>query len=135
MTSRYETQPDGTVRVFYDPPESNPNYGECGEAIECDGESVVIKTLGPSDLSRFVDDLSVHIDELHRRAQGALPAGTVYEIRGMMPQSYGRRYGVAWYHVDAMKDWPVTGSIVYPGKRNELGGYMMLGTFRTPEPA
>lgn len=133
MTCRYEVQPDGAIRVFYDPPEENPNFGECGQAIECDGDSVTVERLEPSTLPRFVSELPVHIEELHRRAREALPVGAVYEIRGMIPQKYGRRYGIAWYHIDAMKDWEVTGVIPYPGKLNSLGGYMILGTFQVPE--
>jgi hypothetical protein len=132
MAARYSLLQDGSFRVTYDSPEENPNFGECGNSIDNEGGHVTLKELGPASVEKFERDMPQHIEMLHQMAREKLPPGTVYDIRGKIPSDYGRSRGVAWYHVDAMKDWPVTGPIPYPGTLNGLGGYMQLGTFRTP---
>lgn len=109
-----------TIRVTYDPPESDPRYGEAGDVIERDCPK-----------AQWLADLPEHIEALHQRARASLPAETVYELRGKVTANHGLGHGIAWYHIDAMKDREVTGAIPWPGKFNELGGYYLLGTFRT----
>jgi len=132
MSLKYFVLEDGSVQVSYDSPEDNPNFGECGNAIENVNERVTLLELGRASIDKFERDMPRHIEMLHEMARKKLPPGTVYDLRAKIPSDYGRNRGVAWYHVAAMKDWPVTGAIPYPGTRNELGGYMQLGTFRTP---
>ncbi len=132
MPMNYSVDEDGSVRVSYDPPEDNPNFGECGGAIENSSECLSLRELGRASVSEFERDMPQHLEMLHEMARKKLPPGTVYELRGKIPSDYGRSRGVAWYHIDAMGDWPVTGAIPYPGTKNQLGGYMQLGTFRTP---
>lgn len=55
-------------------------------------------------------------------------------MRGKIPTDYGRNKGLAWYSAGWMQS-PMfkepLGAISYPGRLNELGGYMILGVFKT----
>jgi hypothetical protein len=116
MSVDYKVLEDGRISITYDPPEENPNYGEVGASIP------VEKDPTPEDIDRVVS-------QLHLDAKKALPPGTVYDLRTTFDGS-----GIAWYHVDAMRDWPVLllhHYIRWPGEKHELGGYYTLGTYRT----
>ncbi len=107
---------DGRVQITYDTPEENPRFGEAGESV-------------PLARNPSPESVTGAVRTLHAAAAKALPPGTVYELRSMIPGlDIG---GIAWYHIDRMKDWPVTGAIPWPGEINPLGGYVKLGTFRT----
>jgi hypothetical protein len=114
MAEHVKVREDGSVEITYDSPEEHPCYGEAGKSIS-------IRGWGPEEIQKI-------ISRLHLDAEDNLPPGTVYDLRMKIDGS-----GVAWYHVDAMKHWPITGVIPYPGKANKLGGYIMLGTFQTPQ--
>jgi hypothetical protein len=115
VTQNMKVLEDGRISITYDPPEENPNYGEVWASIP------VEKDPSPENIDRVVS-------QLHLDAKKALPPGTVYDLRTTFDGS-----GIAWYHVDAMRDWPVTGEIPYPWKKNELGGYFILGIFKTSD--
>jgi len=107
---------------------------EQGRAIEINGRLVTVVDFFPREqtTAAWLRDMPKHLEQLHIWAREALPPGTVYEIRGRIPGDYGRTQGVAWYHEPEMADWEVTGPIPWPGEKTPLGGYMRLGTFRTP---
>jgi hypothetical protein len=118
MATHYRTFADGSIGVTYDTPEENPRFGEDGISIRL-----------PAAINQ--QRIEWLLQCLHGDAARALPPGTTYDIRATVAES--KDPGIAWYHVHAMKDWPVTGMVAYPGIRNPLGGYMQLGTFRTPD--
>jgi hypothetical protein len=74
---------------------------------------------------------------LHEGANKTLPPGTVYDLRHTVVTSNGPAHHViSWHHAPEMNDWPVDETApCWPGTVNALGGYLMLGTFRTPVPA
>lgn len=118
------------LKVRFEPPESAPNYGEKGEAIElADGKRVisVFEDMGPNEFDLRCNDVLL---SLHEMAKKKLPPGTVYEIRGKVRSDYGRSRGLAWYtNLHMQEDRPI-GGIPYPGKLNELAGYTFLGRFK-----
>lgn len=132
MATHY-SEPDskGNFKVWYDTPEENPTYLEDGACIEIENGHKVIATLeriGPRQFDAEAGDI---IEKLHAMAAAKLKPGTIYEIRGKLHNDYGRARGLAWYTCHEMQTWP-TRTFVYPGKLNELGGYMVLGTFMVP---
>lgn len=114
MTEHARIRNDGSVEITYDPPESSPYRGELGLSVPINPNA------DPSDVLRAMT-------VLHEDARKCLTTGTVYDLRARADLK-----GMAWYHVPAMKDWSVTDAIPWPGKPNPLGGYIQLGTFRTP---
>lgn len=75
------------------------------------------------------EDVQDVLKRLHESAARTLPEGTVYDIRVNLT-----RDGIAWYHVEAMRDWPVADQLEsFPGKINPLGGYFSMGVCRTPD--
>lgn len=52
--------------------------------------------MAPEHKANFPPQVILEI--LHRDAKSILPKGCVYEIRSMLPEMFGRRKGVAWYH-------------------------------------
>jgi hypothetical protein len=115
MAAHYEMLEDGVFKVSYDTDEENPRFGEVGLSVP------VSMYLSEKGLQRV-------LEILHTDAANVLPAGTVYDLR-----VNSQKTAAAWYHVDAMKNWPLTEAVAWPGKINPLGGYFMLGTFRTPK--
>lgn len=116
------TGPDdeGVFHVRYEPPESSPIWGECGEDLEL-------------PVNAMDDQIEFAFESLHAWAREKLPSGIIYEIRGMVPTSnMAANRKLAWYHIDRMAERQVTGRIPWPGKVCELGGYILHGVFRTP---
>lgn len=112
------------LKVIYDPPEDNPNFGEAGASIEHDG-NLVARNL-------WLKRVDMYLDGLQKMAIKELPPGTIYEIRSMIPVNYGYRIGVAWYSNRAMQQKPELPLMPYPGELDELGGFKFMGRMRTP---
>jgi hypothetical protein len=132
MAVHNDIDEDGNFTVTYDTPEDNPAYLEDGECIEInDGRlvSAVLEPIGPREFDAQADQI---ILRLHAMAAAKLEAGTIYEIRGKIPSNYGRGRGLAWYTNHWLQETPPAGAVPYPGRCNELGGYMYLGTFKAP---
>lgn len=118
MGAHYRALRSGRIKVTYDTPEEDPRFGEAGASIR------LFPPISEEQIERVLQCL-------HQDAARVLPPGTTYDMRAKLPGS--KDPGIAWYHVHTMKDWPVTGMVPYPGITNPLGGYMQLGTFRTPD--
>jgi hypothetical protein len=133
MATRYsEPDKDGNITVLYDTPEEDPSYREDGQCIEIDLDRQVIATLCRTNCVEFDAQADQIIEKLHAMAAEKLAPGTIYEIRGKIPTDFGRGRGLAWYTSHWMQETEPTAAIPYPGKSNELGGYMYLGTFKAP---
>jgi len=132
MAAHYKEGKNGNFIVTYDTPEENPSYLEDGQCIEIENGHKVIATLeriGPREFDAQAGEI---IEKLHAMAAAKLAPGTIYEIRGKIQTDYGRGRGLAWYTNHWLQEREPTGAIEYPGKVNELGGYMFLGTFMVP---
>lgn len=136
MSEHLREIPDGeggaVLEMYYDSPEEAPNYGEKGQAITIRDNDLVVEKLMPMATEDFDRGAQFIIDRLHTLAKAELGSGVVYEIRGKIPNNYGRGRGLAWYTLASMQELEVTGPRAYPGLVNELGGYAFLGRFKTP---
>jgi hypothetical protein len=137
VSEHIEEVPDGkggaVLKIWWDSPEENPSYGEKGQAITIRDNDLVVEKLMPMGTEDFDRSAAHIIDRLHQLARAELGPGVIYEIRGKIPNNYGRGRGLAWYTcawVQKEKD-ALMGPISYPGELNELGGYMFLGRFCT----
>jgi len=127
--------PETNLKVWYDDPEhEDPNWGERGNAFPVAYDSPGVEN---------VIGWAIH------EAEQKLPPGSVYEIRGKLKPSagksdYSRRkwtkaqrtedWGVAWYFLPAMRDWPLMTRVPYTeGIESELGGYLIIARLRTPD--
>lgn len=133
MATHYsDADEKGNFKVWYDTPDENPNYREDGEMIELAGSDITVGTLAKCSPREFDGDAHNIIQRLHTMACEKLGAGTVYEIRAKIPTNYGRGRGLAWYTTHWLQTAPLEEALPYPGKINELGGYMYLGRFKVP---
>ena len=134
MAAHYHIPGDGgVITVTYDTPEEHPSYREDGQSIETGDTGVVLKQLTNLTPDLFWNfGVSEIIGKLHELAREKLGPGVVYEIRGKIPTNYGRSRGLAWYTSHWMQsDAEPPFEMPYPGKLNELGGYMIIGRFKT----
>jgi|ERR1700679_1214481 len=153
MAQHFEEMPpeyiDGVkttrLRVWYDAPEEDFNYGECGMSVDCRFD------VSPEALKRVIQSA------LLPDAYKTLPPNTVFEIRGKSKpidnrvSYFGRKpagrladeiaqWGVAWYHLPKMHvglDTEKHPLFEFEDHRiiedNPLGGYMVLAMMRTPD--
>ncbi|MEP0323291.1 MULTISPECIES: hypothetical protein [Hyphomicrobiales] len=90
--------------------------------------------VGEVDGEPFFVAISVDEEKLHKyllsEAAEALPPGSRFELRRMVPCHYGQGKGMAWVHQSKMNDVPDWGK-VESGYVAE-GGYFLVGQYVTP---